>query len=308
MSESIFSADSVRIQRVLRRLRLVMATVGRELLSWAFFLSTACAILFFPRLRLAWQDWSDAEGVRNEICHRQAFLHATYGMSVQFHTRDAWSRIWGVAGEDLSPAQRLAALHWLECELKKYPAEFLQVGRPQQITLIKNLESDGERVGGLAVGQRAVYISVGGSRENWFNLGGWLDSCSFALTFHHEIFHIADFRDGGDDNPDWIALNRQGGGDYRGTGWDKLEERPKGFARAYGTKNANEDQATVAEGLMCDPDSIEKLSESDHVLAMKIARCKLYYLRWSKGRMNHQFWPDLAEGCVNDSYWSRRSL
>jgi hypothetical protein len=202
----------------------------------------------------------------------------------------------------------LAALRWLERELKKYPMEFLQTCRLRQITLVKHLNNDGERVDGVATGLGAIYVSVGGSSENCFHLGGWLDSRCFASTFHHELFHIADYRDYRHDDLDWIALNQRGSEDYRGPGWRELEERPNGFARAYGTKDADEDQATVAEGLMCDAASMEKLCKSDQVLAAKIAQCKVYFESWSKGRMSDQFWTDLAEDAVDERYWDHPSF
>jgi hypothetical protein len=168
--------------------------------------------------------------------------------------------------------------------------------------LVKHLKDEGEPYDGMATGIGAIYVSVGGSSKNLFHLGGWLEPYCFASTFHHEIFHVADYRDYYDD-PGWIALNPLGSKDYRGAGWRELDERPEGFARAYGTKNTDEDQATVAQALMCEHDSIVKVSKSDKVLAEKIAQCKVYFLRWSRGRMNDQFWSDLTEGRVDEQYW-----
>lgn len=285
------------------QLRRAVVKVVTELLSWSAVLCIACAVLFLPRVRLAYLDRFDADRIQNELQRHENFLRGAYQIEIRFDTDDPSSQVRDIAGDELSPAYRLAALHWLERELNKYPMEFLQSCRLRQITLVKHLNHDGESVGGLATGLGTIYVSVGGSSKNWFHFGGWLDSRCFASTFHHEIFHVADYRDYCDDDRDWIAPNQCGSGDYRGAGWRELDERPAGFANAYGTKDADEDQATVAQALMCEHDSIEGLSESDEVLAAKIAKCKAYFLRWSKGRMSDQFWSDLAGGRVGERYW-----
>jgi hypothetical protein len=104
-------------------------------------------------------------------------------------------------------------------------------------------------------------------------------------------------------NDGWVALNDNGHADYRGSCWQELDDRPIGFALAYGTKNADEDQATVAQRLLCEHKRLTGLARSDRVLAAKIRECKAYFRRWSGGRMDDHFWADLEGALVDAGYW-----
>ena len=81
--------------------------------------------------------------------------------------------------------------------------------------------------------------------------------------------------------------------------------QPEGYADSYGLINGREDRATVIGLMFGNPAKLSELCKEDEVLAKKVAVMKKYYLKWSNGRMDEQYWKDLGEGRVNEGYWYR---
>jgi hypothetical protein len=165
------------------------------------------------------------------------------------------------------------------------------------------------------------------------------------LIFHHELRHIDDFSSA--KNPTHekktVSLHlrnlrdklmRKNNG-LQDTQWDKLtpsnktayldvreflreipgealHQETEGFAVNYGRLarpegRSLEDKATVAQCLFMEPQRMAQRSETDRVLAAKMAEIKRRFRERSNGKMNEQYFTNLANGSITKDYWSSQN-
>jgi len=85
------------------------------------------------------------------------------------------------------------------------------------------------------------------------------------------------------------------------------------FFTRYSMNRTADDRSEIAELLFFRNDYIQwryqqVSAEARKVLEAKVAKVKDYYKRWSNGRMDDQFWQDLADKKVDKTYWERRAV
>lgn len=247
--------------------------------------------------------------IAREISESLGYLYDTYGFTFQLkpQTDIAYS------GEELTQVEKRDALEWIKKEAGKYPPEYIkEFLKPKTIVLLNALGPAGitvpEQGFDLATGKDVNFITIFLQKKSDTldvgNLFGWVSESNFASTFHHELFHLADFHASVDDVK-WAQLNPQQFGAYIGLKNYAPGPRPQGFARDYGKADSREDRATVAELLLTNPKTAMELAAQDAILSAKIATCKEYYLKLSGGKMNEQYWQDLSENRVDATYWQR---
>jgi len=89
-------------------------------------------------------------------------------------------------------------------------------------------------------------------------------------------------------------------------------QETEGFAVNYGRLasplgKTMEDKATIAEHLFLEPQRMLKRSETDSVLAAKVAEIKRRFRERSGGKMSEQYFADLANGSIAKDYWSSQN-
>jgi len=120
-------------------------------------------------------------------------------------------------------------------------------------------------------------------------------------SFHHEVFHLIDYRDDGvvTRDPAWEALNPPGF-KYAGGGRAALADpamttdptdKVPGFVTGYSTSAVEEDKAELFAFLVVHPAYMAKRAATDPVIRAKVARMKAL----------------LAAFCpaVDEAYWAR---
>jgi hypothetical protein len=117
-----------------------------------------------------------------------------------------------------------------------------------------------------------------------------------ASTFHHELFHVIDYRDSLCHymDPDWRLLNHEGFS-YNGDAWSDpgLPNEPKGFVSRYATRWVAEDKAETYACMITRYKHLAQRAESDLVLASKIKRMKELLHHFSED-FDEVFWERIA--------------
>lgn len=235
-----------------------------------------------------------------------------------------------IIGELLNELEKRDAVLKLFLEMSVYPREYIDQIGLKKVTLVNNLRLTKlleapkiiqKTVGGFIDAQGDLYIN--------FSAGfmGWLDNDQAKKGIHHELYHLADYKDDGgvDVNIDkWVELNPEKENDYNefksndglikkrkkeGEGYvDGVKRRLKhsGFSNTYGMSNVAEDKATTAEGLLTNYREIMGRCINDKVLAEKVKQIKIDYYKWTQGKFDDVFWGDLEKGKVKTDYWDSR--
>jgi len=127
---------------------------------------------------------------------------------------------------------------------------------------------------------------------------------------YHEVHHEAKVKYGTKYETfcEWVDLNPEKAEAYMEKEWIQhlAEARPKGFTNHYSRYKPKEDQAELARSLFDAPNRTLVLALRDQVVAKKLSKLKGYYKKWSEGKMNAQYWQDLADSKVNEEYWDNR--
>jgi hypothetical protein len=202
----------------------------------------------------------------------------------------------------LSLEEKKQSLKLLREQLALYPPEYIQAMKP--IMILTKYDS--------------LFYSAGYSFYKNRNYIIFFDMPFFPERakdlVHHELYHASDYNNGEleADNKEWGKLN-EGEVDYSSF-WqvhdflstftqDLDVYHPRGFADHYSMKNADEDEATIMAKLMSHGPEFEESAEKDHILKNKIEKMKEYMYQRTNGRMNEQYWKDLAAGKVDEKYW-----
>lgn len=213
------------------------------------------------------------------------------------------SPLWEAAGIHASPyppTSLLQHLRSLSLWLEAYPPGYLERSGLKTIYLFKGWEADTVQTSGFLIDKASIGIEAAPS------------------ILHHELFHIADMNDGGmeNDNADWVRAKygEDAAPVTQPAGLEAIAhqqygaERPIGYASAYGKYGGtDEDQATVAEGMLMAPGTMKKWSADDPALRNAMEEIRQFFARLSDGRMDSQFWEDLASlKAPSQSYWELR--
>lgn len=176
----------------------------------------------------------------------------------------------------------------LKEELNKYPVSLVARTGLSRIVLVRDLTFAGQRRSAIPDWTRNIlYLDVARAA---------FDTAYLRKTFHHEFFHLIDYRDDGlvYDDPSWAALNHAGV--RYGSGGSQMQNDPRasvitddspGFLNRYSMQGVEEDKAEVFACLMEDPDFIRVRLSRDAVLASKVERMKA---------LLKAFCPDVDEG------------
>ena len=201
-----------------------------------------------------------------------------------------------ITADPPDPADADADAPILAGEFDLYPDDFLRRVRLRRVVLCAGLRLDGEPAAGVPdLDAGIVYLDAGALRA---------DPAAGRQTVHHELFHLADWRDNGviDRDPAWEALN-PAGFRYAGGGKAALadpaistapSDRVPGFLNTYSTTAVEEDKAEVFGWLMTNPGYMAKHSaERDPVIAAKVARMKALVNRFCPA-LDDDFWAGIA--------------
>lgn len=240
------------------------------------------------------------------------FLREMYGLRVKGGKCDSLDDE-EVMFTPLTYVETLDAVRIVREELVKYPASYIQQLGIKRLRLAKNLhevlDADSLQmrdIGGIAFKTGQVYSHF----ESDDYGRGFL-----RRALHHELLHRADdveitrslvgFLQILKSACKWNWLNpsyayigeRFWDGDYY------YDTPAKGFARIYGTRNIDEDRATVAELLMIEPDRARIKCDIDPIFEKKVHSIMRDFKRRSSGLMNTRYFNDLLNGKITPSYW-----
>lgn len=221
----------------------------------------------------------------------------------------------GITGSELSRYELARGLGLVMEEIIKYPQDFFKKNGVTAIRFLNNVKVNGldyyggyaDLEGTIGLAYHADPADTNGNRE--YARG----------VFHHELFHILDYKDGGydRDNYEWEIMHNCSCQPYREIGGrDPLEDPPPSpanwFVDLYGRRNSVEDRAVFGQTVMIS-DAHKHLiklihSESDdtarNILTKKYTTTLGYYKKWSGGSMDNQYWEDLKDSKLKSDYFS----
>ncbi|MFZ2886301.1 MAG: hypothetical protein WA021_00600 [Minisyncoccia bacterium] len=227
------------------------------------------------------------------------FLRETYGIEVQFgDARDERNFF----ANDLSEGETIQSLQMLIEEMGKYPSDFFVRNKLVVIRIAKNFQ----------IGSTIAPKAVAGFARNDVRIIGlsfaWENSDFFRHAFHHEMHHVLDYWNHGEQTNDerWEQIHegctcvpnvrRKDFDEY------KLEEYGRSFINAYGESSALEERAEFAAMMMVPRKHasfllrLQREQEVDRlVLERKYGAMKQDYLDWSDGKMDQAYWDAIIE-------------
>jgi hypothetical protein len=236
-----------------------------------------------------------------EIQGWKDFFYEKYSLKIKLGPltpKDFLATLYYLKAEELDLEGKKRALAWLREVISKYPPELIRNSQLKTLRLVESFRDNEGQLGGL-------------SNSGYMCLAVGADFKRSEQHFHHELYHILDYSDGGfgDDNQTWANLNPAGKKSYTRR-WDGTFQETipagsqlSGFVNDYARIDEDEDQAVTGQLVMSDPKLAIVLSKRDPVLAAKIKKIKEDYYRWSGGKMNDVYWRDLAAGLVKEGYW-----
>lgn len=267
--------------------------------------------------------------IKDEIGRLREFLRTGYDLTVECGPINDREKEKGYLGEALSPSEELSALTWLKAKVIKYPREYIQFCHLNTVRFIKHFARQDPLLSGWKeVAYSCTSQAVGCPYDQ--NIGTmqlslednpvWEMPGGYEPRFDHELQHFYNSRPPRPwptVDPEWDALNPGNGKEYTITApklsfnffdpssWDVLfrPERPPGFVELYGMMNEDEDQATIAQVMMNDPNNLAILTGNDPVLKKKVDLLKKRFKAATNGKMDDQYWKDISRGAVNENYW-----
>ena len=267
-----------------------------------------------------------SEKYRTELDERLnenlGYISETYGVHVDMGGLTRRDKKSGVAHlKTLRLDERVVATDSLREELGKYPPEYIKSLRPSRLRVVKELEDNVESLGGWAEDKGGrLYLSTEDGDD------------FFKGVIHHELYHLADTRwipkeyslpiagvifsspKESAFNAAWRTLNPGPGRSRYSRGAHNMatirdaknsHDKKQGFVSYYGASTEFEDRATVAEKLMMDPIGLMEQAEHDKVLERKMETIKALYKRRSIGKMDENYFVDLAGEAVQEGYWTK---
>lgn len=191
----------------------------------------------------------------------------------------------------------------LAAELGRYPIEYVRAVGLKKIVLCTILTFDGQRRSAIPDFETdTLYLDVSPKRRSREYL---------RRVFHHEFFHLVDYRDDGKVYEDeaWAALNRE---DFQyGKGGKTVQndstvsaitDKFPGFLNRYSTAGVEEDKAEIYAYLMVQPAVIDERSKLDPILHRKqqLLRQQLMHFSQAAGEMLRPLPVDSAHRADQD--------
>jgi len=227
----------------------------------------------------------------------RAFLSDNYGIEVT--TGETWDPT--VFGEKIP--QELAAdmLEVIIEEVGKYPPDFFKRNKLHRIHLLANAEE------GLFLHTKPIRGIFQRLQKDSIILSyGNGDMKLLREVFHHELFHLLDYADGGFDQDDQRWRDMQKDCRCLPYGFDPLHlpsdvEAEVPFSTQYGSTSPSEDRAEFGSIMMTPEKHLQLLrrisgtssAKVETVLLKKYSEIKAMYLRWSGGAMDDSYWQRL---------------
>ena len=199
-------------------------------------------------------------------------------------------------GERADEKQAKAAADLLRQELRFYSKDILQRLGLRRIVVAVNLTVDERRIGGLAVYQEyTFYLDAENilSRED-----------RVRQTFHHELFHMFDYRDDRRISRDstWEGLNppsfHYGSGGYEMLNDPRaglLTDKYPGFITRYSTAAVAEDKAEIYSHMVTHYALMQEIAKTDAVVRAKM-KALMALLERFHPLMNERFWQQFEKG------------
>jgi len=291
----------------------------------------------YPNLKkLIRETVSDKNELRGETESLIEKIKEKYGFEVSFTVPNDYvnqinnGHTMYVTGEPLNAIEKRDGIMLLFLAVSVYPPEYIKNIGLEKIVLVNdlriakfsNLPKDSQKsVAGFTDAQNNFYISFSAG-----TIGGWLNDFMVNEGIHHELYHLANYKEDGNVyiDRDWFNLNPDGENDYdiyrssdgklhRGEipgeiVADKIKRRARhvGFSETYGMTDIAEDKATIAEALITHNTEIMEKCSKDKILAEKVKRIKADYYKWTQGKFNNAFWNDLENGKIKADYWDTK--
>lgn len=181
----------------------------------------------------------------------------------------------------------------LDSEIRLYPTWIFQRVGIQRLVLCEGLAYREQVRAAIPSWETAtLYLDVRhGAHHQGYQI--WV--------LHHELFHIIDFRNDGQLNPDpqWEALNGPtftygGGGALHQEYVRGREPRTAGFVRMFARAAVEEDKAETYAMLMVAPVEMARRTASDGILQAKVELLQSRLGRHGLG-LDRQFWSKLSQ-------------
>lgn len=229
-------------------------------------------------------------------------IRSQYGVEVHTTEPEKLLQQYNVSVLEYSTAEKAQYLEQLLVWLQKYSPEYIRSIKLQSIYLFKEWRSYENTVGGAFLGP------------------GVLGTSANEITFHHELFHIADDTDGGLTNDNWDWSRQKYGEVYQPAFAEPLQLQEllrlhesassisPGFISVYGSHaGIDEDQATIAGAMMADYNNVRQLAQDDPKLQRSIEFLQEFMYAVSDGQMDALYWRDLrGEMQFSQEYWNGR--
>ncbi len=203
----------------------------------------------------------------------------------------------GITGRRASWWEAASPIEVIFRELQKYPMTLIVKCELKRIILRYRLRNDNTPVGGVCQYLRStIYINL---YPVVWHLLSETAATQVRRTFHHEFYHLIDFRENGKiDTADsaWSSFNSPGF--HYGRGGKSMISHGRqigskcahlGFMTVYSMSGVEEDKAEIFSLLMADYHTLERRAARDPVVAAKVIQMK----------------QRMAEFCpeMNDDYW-----
>ncbi len=234
-------------------------------------------------------------------------LERRYGIIIETENLIPETRV--ISAKRFSVRALKPKLEELNEQLAKYPLSFIKNSGLRELYIFNSYKS-------------YYGVPVGG-QYSWD--GMVLLGNDIVGSFDHELFHCADDADGESFEEDFVMGNENSAWKLvaHGEKYEHVKDkdrvatiknglkkfsRPEGFASRYGKLGGiEEDQATIAEFMFRRYKDMMIWAQKEPALAVKIELTKAFYYRLSGGKMDEQYWQDIANGKkINDKYWEQK--
>jgi hypothetical protein len=195
-----------------------------------------------------------------------------------------------IDGKESTPEQVLQYAAIFVPEFSYYPVEFVHRTGLRRIVLCEALSFSGQLRTALPdFENQTLYLDVARGTNN---------SIYTRTVIHHEFFHLVDYADDGSvyRDDEWSSLNpgsfRYGDGGKNAQAnrnTSVLTDQYPGFLNHYSTTGVEEDKAEIFANLMVRPAYLERVIQTDPLLATKVSQMKRLLSRFSKD-LDESFW------------------
>lgn len=249
-----------------------------------------------------------------DIDHMKKEIKDKYNLSIDM---GPFENGFSISGNCLNKYEYTQGLKLLSEEIVKYPPNFFQKNKVRQVRFLNNIR----------VGHYSYYGGYAGISDGTVGLAYDADNFEenreyFRSVFHHELFHVLDYREDKymPDDKIWqeFHTNKNAPNYLNIGGRDEIDERKpmkttEYFTSDYGQRSPKEDRAEFASKMMSKTkhaelvDAINNLKDkkAQEIMNEKYSAMKKYYYKWSDGVMDDKYWNDLMNGVVDKHYFTK---